>query len=125
MKNKKVLIVDDNALNRKVFENIIGYSYFFDVAVNGREALDKIKNDHFDIILMDMQMPEMDGYSATSLLRRKGYAGPIVALTAHAMAESREQCMRAGCDDHATKPINKAALLELCRRWVEESRAAA
>ena len=88
------------------------------LAENGRVALEKAlsawrSGKPYDVILMDMQMPELDGYGAASKLREEGYRGSIVALTAHSMPEDRAKCLEAGCDDYTAKPIDRAKLLTL------------
>lgn len=114
----KILIVEDNPINRKVVTkmlNRLGYSP--EAAENGRECLDRLSAEKFDIILMDIQMPEMDGYEATAALRRRGDTTWITALTADAMPEDPLRCQIAGMNDYLSKPIRSDTLraaLERC-----------
>lgn len=122
MKNKKVLIVDDNALNRKVFENIIGYSYLFDVATNGLEAIDKIKSGDFDIILMDIQMPKLDGISAMKIIKEESLSqAPIIAISAYSSQADRDYFLSTGFDDFMAKPVRPKDLLESIHYHVNKS----
>jgi CheY-like chemotaxis protein len=83
-----------------------------DLANNGEEAIEKGMANDFDLVLMDLQMPKVDGYEATRSLRAKGFQKPIIALTAHAMLEERIKTKDAGCNAHLTKPINSVELIE-------------
>ena len=99
------------------------------VAGNGREALKAFENEDFDLLLMDLQMPEMDGFEATAAIRKKekdsGNHLPIVALTAHAMKGDRERCLAAGMDGYLTKPIRPLELDDLLETYVARQRGAA
>lgn len=126
----RILLAEDGADNQRLLTHILGRAGAeVMVAGHGRAACDAAlaslaEGCGFDLILMDMQMPEMDGCEATARLRGVGWTGPIVALTANAMPEDRERCLRAGCDDYLTKPIDRRALLELCSRMMSARKAA-
>jgi len=128
-----ILLADDGKDNQKLISfHLTRAGARVKVVENGRQAADEAmaaaaRGNPYDLIFMDMQMPELDGYGATRELRARGYPGPIVALTAHAMAEDREKCLNAGCDDYASKPVTARTLIGLCERWMQgraESRAA-
>jgi signal transduction histidine kinase/ActR/RegA family two-component response regulator len=95
------------------------------IAENGRIAVDRVRAEKFDLVLMDMQMPEMDGYAATSKLRNCGFTLPIIALTANAMSEDRNKSLNAGCSDYLTKPIDKTKLLTTVRSYLQQHAQAA
>ncbi|WP_413557156.1 response regulator [Bdellovibrio sp. HCB209] len=108
-----VLVVDDSEDNQVLIEHYLKKrGVLCEFANDGTVALQKTVDKEFDVILMDMQMPRMDGYQATRELRERGYKGPIVALTAHAMKEDRERCINVGCNDYLTKPIESEKLYE-------------
>jgi two-component system, sensor histidine kinase len=95
------------------------------VAENGRIAVDKLREEKFDLVLMDMQRPILDGYGAASELRRRGFDIPIIALTAHAMVGDREKCIAAGCTDYTTKPIDRDLLLRTVAKHLKNKQASA
>ena len=109
----KVLVVEDVSDNQILFERFLTKAGAkVDTAENGQEGIEKALAGHYDVILMDIQMPVLDGYEATSYLRSHGYTGPIIALTAHAMKEEKEKCIAYGCNDHLAKPVTRAELIK-------------
>lgn len=113
----RVLVAEDVAVNQKIAETLLRkVGLEVDVAANGREAVEMAMANTYDLILMDIQMPEMNGHDATRTLRREGVQVPIVALTASAMAEDIEQCRDAGCDGHLAKPIDRTTLYDVLER---------
>lgn len=110
---KRILLVEDAEDNQFLITQFLNRTgAVVDIACNGKEGIDKAMSKDFDVILMDIQMPLMDGYQATSHLRKSGYKVPIIALTAHALVEEREKCLATGCDGHLTKPINRKQLID-------------
>jgi CheY-like chemotaxis protein len=95
------------------------------LTVDATEMGDLHPSPGIDLIVTDIQMPELDGYALTGLLRQRGWSRPIIALTAHAMAGDRDRCLAAGCDAYCTKPVQAAQLVEACRRALESRRLAA
>ncbi len=110
----RILLAEDNAVNQIYAETLLEErGHKVSIAHNGREAVEWFNRDRFDVILMDVQMPEMDGFAATAAIRERERATgghiPIVALTAHAMKGFREQCLNAGMDAYLPKPVQGAS----------------
>lgn len=112
LNNISVLVVDDSEDNRQLISLYLNkFGAVVDFAENGEVGFRKALGGHHDIVLMDIQMPVMDGYTATAKLREAGFRKPIIALTAHAMTEVRLKCLNVGCTDHLSKPINAIELI--------------
>jgi len=127
----RVLLVEDNEINQQIAcELLTGVGAQVEVANHGREAVDRLLRGPvppaYDVVLMDLQMPEMDGYQATALIRAEArFAGlPVIAMTAHATPEERQHCLDAGMNDHVPKPIDPTQLFETLRRYTPARRAA-
>jgi signal transduction histidine kinase/DNA-binding response OmpR family regulator len=115
----RILLAEDNAVNRKVAQRLLAnMGYSSDVAENGLEAIEALEQKEFDVVLMDVQMPELDGLEATRRIRARWPERPvhIVAMTANAMAGDREQCLAAGMNDYVSKPIRPPELAEALAR---------
>lgn len=111
--DRKFLVVDDSEDNLNLARRLLEKKGAqVQVACNGAEALRRVSEEVFDLILMDIQMPEMDGYEATRLLREQGFQKPIIALTAHAMKSDLERAQESGCNAHIAKPLDTASLFE-------------
>jgi two-component system sensor histidine kinase/response regulator len=117
----RVLVAEDNQINRKVAVRMLErWGCRTDAVANGRQALDALAREAYDLVLMDVQMPEMDGFEATAEIRRREAGGrrlPVIAITAHAMAGDRERCLAADMDDYLAKPISAGELFQKLVRW--------
>jgi signal transduction histidine kinase/AmiR/NasT family two-component response regulator len=120
---RRVLVVEDNPINQRVAEHMLArLGHSVQLAHNGREALARLAKEHYDLVLMDCQMPEMDGLEATAHIRDQvsavlDHAIPIVAMTANAFAEDRERCLAVGMTDFLAKPVTRTALAEMIEKW--------
>ena len=127
--SEKILVVDDNSINLLLtVTHLKRFGYTADSAENGKEALETFSRTPYDLIFMDCQMPEMDGYEATRRIRNMEGQGskrvPIIALTANVLEEDYERCVQCGMDDYITKPLKKLKLKEIILKWLPSKKAA-
>jgi PAS domain S-box-containing protein len=121
--NTRILLAEDNIINQKVAQNILNkLGYKADVVANGIEAVRALELIHYDLVLMDCMMPEMNGFDATKAIRDQeskvlNHDIPIIAMTANAMQEDREQCLSAGMNDYLSKPVKKEELAAVLEKW--------
>jgi len=131
-KNIQILLVEDNITNQQVATGILTKFGFvgLTIAENGARALEALETSPYDIVLMDIQMPEMDGHTATRKIRKIESESdkkrvPIIAMTAHAMKKDQDKCIAAGMDDYVSKPIDPKTLLEVLEKWLPKEKSAA
>jgi CheY-like chemotaxis protein len=120
----RVLLVEDNVVNQRLtLHMLVKLGCQADLAQHGREAIDRLGSVRYDLVLMDCQMPEMDGYEATRVIRDTrstvlDHAVPVIAMTANAFAEDRERCLAAGMNDFLSKPVNRQTLAAMLAKWI-------
>jgi CheY-like chemotaxis protein len=125
-KRGRILLVEDNVVNQRVALRLLEKSgYNADVVSNGKEAIKALQNIRYDLVLMDVSMPEMDGYEATRVIRDprsnvQNHKVPIVAMTAHAMREDRKRCLEAGMDEYISKPVRPERLREVAEMFLPD-----
>lgn len=122
----RILLVEDNLLNQQLMLDLLrGHQLQVEVADNGRDAVNAVERQSYDVVLMDIQMPEMDGLEATRRIRSRAEFSklPIIAMTANVMAEDRARCADAGMNDFLGKPIDMAEVVTVLARWIKPSAA--
>ena len=120
-KRPRVLVVEDTELNRDLIEQLLEEEYALEFAGDGERAVELALTGRFDLVLMDISLPKLDGLSATRLIRDRIPATqlPVVAITAHAMRGDRERALDAGCDEYVTKPVDEELLLSTLARLTQ------
>lgn len=122
LKDTKILLVEDNLINQKITLLTLGpLVNIIETALNGKEALDKFETTNYDLILMDIQMPVMNGLEASEKIRALESTNshvPIIAITANAMIGDKEKCLSAGIDDYISKPFQPAALIDKIKKII-------
>jgi CheY-like chemotaxis protein len=121
LKGKKILVVDDNLMNR-MLANVILQEYNVTVseAADGEQAVNYLKNNSCDLVLMDLQMPVLDGFKASEIIRQELKLDmPIIALTASDIQEEKEKCFEVGMNDYLFKPFNKEQFLQIICNWID------
>ena len=126
LKGARVLLAEDNSINQMIAQELLNkVGVGVKIANNGREALQLLADtaEPYDVVLMDIQMPEMDGYEATQLIRKNPANGalPVIAMTAHAMSTDRKKCLEAGMNDHIAKPIDPDKLFKTLAKWIRSN----
>jgi CheY-like chemotaxis protein len=119
LQKMRVLVAEDNKMNQLLVKSILEkYEVYTEITENGEEAIERVFNNKYDLVLMDVQMPKMDGITATKRIReRAGTEIPIIAMTAHVLAGEREKCIEAGMDDYITKPLDEDELVIILKRF--------
>jgi len=117
---KKILVAEDNDSNFILMTYILKKYYEYDRAKNGQEAVDMVENGTYDMVLMDIKMPVLDGLEATKAIREKHPDLPIVALTANAFDSDRQLAMQAGCNDFLSKPVSSDICIKTLRKYIGE-----
>jgi CheY-like chemotaxis protein len=124
----RLLLVEDNFVNRRVAIYMLNkLRYQVDVAMQGREAIDKLSMYHYDLVLMDCQMPEMDGFEATRIIRDSAspvlnHEVPVIAMTAHTFPEDRANALAVGMNDFLAKPVDRSTLQSMLEKWMNVAR---